>query len=129
MGGGSSSNYILLKIYKKAIFYYAYGNDAIILNYLFKYKISNDTSVGFPESALNKVQSTLENLKIPFGLYFDEANHYEYKVKQLNYDKYLNLSLKKLSKVKRIDKIIDKLNNCSEEQLLNILEVSEKCLK
>ena len=60
----------LIKIGK---FYNVYLRDAYILSYLFGYKLrdmeQNIKTCGFPETALNKVISTLENKKINYYLF------------------------------------------------------------
>ena len=50
-----SQNIILLK---SGTFYVAYENDAYILNYLLQYQI-NDSKIGFPKSAIDKVFEVL----------------------------------------------------------------------
>lgn len=49
-GGGST----LIVRQASLIFYETYDDDAIILNYLFNYKITGSNRVGFPNTALNK---------------------------------------------------------------------------
>ena len=56
-------NYIVLV--KFGNFYKCFDKDALILSYLMNYKI-NDNSVGFPESALGKVISTLKSTSVNF---------------------------------------------------------------
>ena len=57
-----------LQLYKIGNFYNIYGDDAIILNYLFGYKILIDGKVCFPESALIKVINTIEDKKIDYQI-------------------------------------------------------------
>ena len=57
-GGGT-----LIVRQTSGIFFETYDNDAIILNYLFNYKITGSNRVGFPNTALSKVINTLENKK------------------------------------------------------------------
>lgn len=65
-------NYI--SIYKSGKFYNAFNDDGIILHYLLGYKyLEHKKSIGFPESALNKVKTTLENEKISYKIY-DSCN-------------------------------------------------------
>lgn len=58
-------NYIVLV--KFGNFYKCFDKDALILSYLMNYKI-NDNSVGFPESSLGKVISTLKSTSVNFVL-------------------------------------------------------------
>ena len=53
----------LLLIFKSGRFYNTYGDDSIILNYLFGYKIIKENKVGFPINSLVKVLNTLEDKK------------------------------------------------------------------
>lgn len=60
-------------------FYHAYGKDAIILSYLFNYKIKiqeNIYTCGFPLASYKKVISKLEDKKINY-LMVDRRNNYE----------------------------------------------------
>ena len=58
----------ILLIFKNGTFYNAYKDDAIILNYLFGYKILKDNKAGFPENSFTKVINELENKKIDYKL-------------------------------------------------------------
>ena len=53
---------------KVGSFYYCYGRDSYIISYLFKYKINilkdYTYSCSFPQNAINKVISVLENKQI-----------------------------------------------------------------
>lgn len=75
---------VLVKIGK---FYSAYGKDAVILSYIFQYKVkyveNNIQSVGFSEGALNKVLTKLEEFKINY-LILDRRNDYEVDEKSNN---------------------------------------------
>lgn len=60
-----------LVIIKVGNFYHIYDEDAIIMFYLFKYKI-NDNKVGFPIRSLDKVINKLTKNSINY--YIDESN-------------------------------------------------------
>ena len=81
-----SQNIILLK---SGTFYVAYENDAYILNYLLQYQI-NDSKIGFPKSATDKVLEVLKENNINF-LFEDVKIEYD----NNNYDKILYLAKKK----------------------------------
>lgn len=55
-----------LLILKNGSFYSTYKEDAIILNFILKYKIFDEFRVGFPEMALTKVINALEEKKIDY---------------------------------------------------------------
>ncbi len=84
-GGGT-----LIVRQTSGIFFETYDNDAIILNYLFNYKITGSNRVGFPNTALSKVINTLENKKIDYSLYYLNGLKEEHHTKPNNYDKVLN---------------------------------------
>lgn len=69
-----------LCMFKIGAFYHVYNRDSYILSYLFNYKIkdlaSNHKECGFPESALPKVMTKLENNKINY-LLIDRRNNYD----------------------------------------------------
>lgn len=79
-----------LVLFKVGSFYTTYGNDALLLNYLFSYQIKND-KLGFPISALNKVLFELEQKKISYLIVSDEENH-EKCFDDNQYFSYLNLT-------------------------------------
>ena len=60
-------------------FYHSYDDDGIILNYLFNYKIKDNSMVGFPVSSLDKVKRRLEKEKVICGYHtvinWDKTNH------------------------------------------------------
>lgn len=53
------------------LFCYAFDDDAIILNYLFGYKLKKQ-QVGFPKNALEKVIDELEEKKIDYKIISEE---------------------------------------------------------
>ena len=71
------TNVLLIKVGK---FYHAYGKDAYIISFLFDYQLKkvegNTNTTGFPETALNKIQTTLEEKNINYML-ISRANNYE----------------------------------------------------
>lgn len=79
-----------LQLYKVGNFYNIYGDGAIILNYLFGYKILIDGKVGFSESALVKVINTIEDKKIDYQIINKEKDVIK---KYGNYNKVLKQAL------------------------------------
>ncbi len=114
------SNNVVLR--KNGGFYSVYGDDAFILYYLFHYKIIDD-KVGFPLSGYNKVINCLEDNLINYS----DSNKnisVNYKKKN-NYNKFLNLGKKKHSLDFRINSIMEKINNLSENDIDEILDLIE----
>ncbi len=62
---------------KKGIFYMAYQDDALILNYLFNYQVKDDAA-GFPEITLGKVLEELKYRQINIYILNDSDEIYEY---------------------------------------------------
>lgn len=59
-----------LFLYKSGKFFNVFGDDGIIIHYLFGYKfVVYKNCAGFPESALVKVTTKLDSEKIPYKLY------------------------------------------------------------
>lgn len=83
---------VLIKV---GTFYNAYFKDAILLSYLFGYKIKkldkNVNNCGFPVSTLNNVKYLLEQKKINY-IIIDKAHNYEENEKENFYIKILKLS-------------------------------------
>lgn len=123
---------VLVKIGK---FYSAYGKDAVILSYIFRYKVkyveNNVQSVGFPEGALNKVISKLEELKINY-LILDRRNNYEVDEKSNNknlnkYDDYYNKAKEYVKYKIKLDDIYEYLSfNIKEKYSKDIIIKVEK---
>ncbi len=66
-------------IVKAGTFYNVYERDAIILAYLFDYKIktiNGCSNVGFPKSTINKVVNKLETMQINY-IVLDKTHNYE----------------------------------------------------
>lgn len=115
---------IFVKIGK---FYSVYGKDADIISYIFQYKIksveNNIHSVGFPETALNKVIAKVEELKINY-LFLDRRNNYEIDEKSDN--KNLNRYNEYYTKAKEYVKYKVKLDDLYEYLSLTIKEKYSK---
>lgn len=123
---------LLIKVGK---FYQAYGKDAYIVSYLFDYQLkkveTNINMVGFPESALNKVEKKLEDIKIDYML-IDRASDYEVlgdeQFKGENqYLVFYNKAHKYISRKNKADAVYEYLlNNISDENFKEkILKIEE----
>ena len=122
-------NYVVL--IEIGSFYYCYGKDTFIINYLEKYKIkileNNIYSCSFPKSTYNKVITQLEGKKINY-IVLDRRNNYEEQeksnFKNLNsYEKYYELGKAENASKIRIEKITNYLNTHSKDkELINNIE-------
>lgn len=115
------SNMVTLR--KSGGFYMCFDNDAIILSYLFGYKIVNGR-VGFPISALNKVLNGLENNFISF-INLDDGNKISFGKKN-SYRYYLDKGKKKIDIDYRINSIMEKIGSWDEEKLLGFIDMIEE---
>ena len=96
-----SSKSIVLR--KSGGFYQAFDDDALIINYLFDYKINNH-KCGFPLKTLDKVINILEEKSISYIIKNKEEIIKDFKKKN-NYNKYLDKSKTKYN-IKNIHKLI-----------------------
>ena len=125
---------ILVKIGK---FYHAYGKDAYIVSFLFNYQLKkadiNTKTTGFPEVALNKVLSVLEDKKISY-MVIDRGANYEVtdeeNYKQANtYSEIYNIAHKYQSKKNKIDEIYEYLiSNINDEEIRQKINSIEEIL-
>ena len=121
---------VLIKI---GSFYNAYFKDAIIMNYLFGYKIKqvevNVNSCGFPVSSINSVKYVLEQKNISYIL-IDRAHNYEEmereEFKENEYSQYYDKGYKYFYIKNRIDNIsvalLENINSEGIKDLLNKIE-------
>lgn len=103
-------------------FIYVYGKDAVIVSYMYNYqikKVGNINSCGFPEVALNKVISRLEDNKINYML-IDRSNEFntecEYRYGNKNrYDEIYSKANKYITKRNKVNEIygylMENINN------------------
>ena len=116
-----------LQLYKIGKFYNIYGDGAIILNYLFGYKILIDGKVGFPESALIKVINTIEDKKIDYQIINKDGNDVIKKYGNFNsYNKILKQALEYRNIKSRVEHSQELINNVSDitilEKIIGVIE-------
>ena len=104
-------------------FYQVFDNDALIVNYLFNYKINN-YRCGFPINVINKVINTLEEKSINYIIKGEEEIVKDYKRKN-NYSKYLDKSISRSSINRRINNILDRISKMDENKLNDIIDIIE----
>ena len=112
-----------LVIHKNSLFYDVHGDDAVILHYLFDYKIIKER-VGFPENAKLKVVNMLEEKKINYKIVDEEEVCKDFK--NLNqYNTYLIKSEDKIKLNLRVENILKKLEEMDSNSLYKVLEKIE----
>lgn len=98
---------------KSGIFYQSFNDDAILLNYIFKYKLNsiNNTQfkIGFPISNINDVIRILNNEKVNYVIYDNKMNIVTKKFKNNMYNNMLIISKENLSNEIKIEQIIVRL--------------------
>lgn len=114
-------------------FYYAYGKDAYIMSYIFKYKLTkieqyNVYSCAFPKQSLPRIEAQLENNKINY-IIVDKRNNYDVDEKSDNknlntYDKWFKKAQKYIQIKRSIDAIYHYVMNHIEEE-----NIKEKLIK
>lgn len=125
---------LLVKVGK---FYHAYGKDSYILAFLFNYQIkkveTNVNTIGFPEMALNKVLTTLEDKNVDY-IILEKASNYEvieeqdFKDKNQYTDLY-NKAHKYITRKNKIDAIYEHLiSNLSDENMKEKINKVEEIL-
>lgn len=119
-------NKYVVRLYKSGKFYNAFGDDGLILHELLGYKyIEYKNSVGFPESAINKVESKLESEKISYSVYEKDNLLEEYKGIDKNYKIVLSKTLKNYAIEKRLTRLKNKINNLTIEELERVIDSLE----
>lgn len=100
------------------------------MNILFGYKVLPKFKGGFPDNAINKIIRGLDQNKISYQIVFKDKDPIIHDFENNNmYDSYLEKALLVIDKKNRIDLIVQKIKDSSDEQLEEILRIFEKCLK
>ena len=114
------SKYITFR--KNGKFYNCVGDDALILNYLFNYKIVND-KVGFPETAMNKVFSAIENNKISYVIIENDTTKKHIIKRNNKYEDILIKSKSNMDLNNKVNIIESNLRKLDEERLNIIIDI------
>ena len=115
-----------VSLYKTGKFFNAYSDGAVILHHLVGYKyLKPKNSVGFPESALTKVKAILENNDLSYEIYDKKDLVEKHKGIKSKYNKILKESLKSIDIEERLERLKEKLNNYTLEDLEKIVEALE----
>ena len=117
-------NYI--RMYKSGKFYNAFCDDGIILHFLLGYKyLEHKKCVGFPAAAYTKVKQKLESEKLSYQIFEKEELIEEYKGISKNYKIILKKALNSLDVEARMNRLNKIIENLSEKELNNLIEVIE----
>lgn len=112
-----------ISLYKSGKFYNAFGDNAIIIHYLMGYKyVEYKKSAGFPEAAYNKVINKLQEEKVSYCVYEKEEIIDSYKGIGKNYQILLKESLKRLEMEQRINRLKERIEDFTVEDLERVIE-------
>lgn len=112
-----------VRLYKSGKFYNAFGDEGMILHELLGYKyIEYKNSVGFPESAINKVKGKLDSVNISYSIYEKDNLLEEHKGIDKNYKIVLSKALKNYDIEKRLTRLKEKINGLTTEGLERIVD-------
>lgn len=112
-----------LFLYKSGKFFNVFGDDGIIIHYLFGYKfVVYKNCAGFPESALVKVTTKLDSEKISYKLYEKDTLIKDVKGVKNNYKKVLKNALKQMEMENRLDRLQSKLDAFTIDDLEKVIE-------
>lgn len=104
-----NDNYTLI-IIKNGIFYYSYSEDAVILWFLFDYKIKDDTELGFGTNSYDKVLKELRKSNISFKVFSSSDVILDsYDADYNLYKSYHALSDKKYKESKELESLFSKV--------------------
>ena len=90
-------------------FYRCFYDDALIMSYLFNYKITNRNTVGFPINTLNNVLDKLKDNKISCVVVYEINNVISYVIIDNKYMEVLDKAIK-YDNVKEAVKVISELS-------------------
>ena len=122
-------------IVKAGTFYNVYERDAVIIAYLFSYKIKRIDgcpNVGFPKSVINKVLNKLEIMQINY-IVLDKTHNYEEDKMNFKKDNNYEVVYEKANKQLNISKRIEFINeylmkNIEKEDIKNVLKQMEQII-
>lgn len=116
-------NNYCVKLYKSGKFYNAFGDDGLVLHELLGYKyLEHRQSVGFPESALDKVLLKLEQEKVAYETYNKDEKINSFKGIKKNYNNILKKSLKSVDVEQRMNRLKKIIDNCTKDEIEAIIE-------
>ena len=115
----------IVKIRKQGKFYVAYEDDGYVIHAIMGYKMSNG-KVGFPINSLGKVTAMLEEYKINYQVLEKEEEITKMTFPKNHYRSYCLEGKKQCDEVVRINCLIEKIKNLSQEQLALVLKYIEE---
>ena len=112
------------------MFYNVYEIDAYIFNSIFGYKILDNKKVGFPSSILNKIINTLEDNHINYNIIFkDKDNIIKDFKNRNNYNKYKDKAIEQMDINNKVNMMIDKIKNASNDEIERLVYIIYEVFK
>lgn len=113
-----------LVLIKVGVFYITFDKDATILNYLYNYQINKD-KVGFPIKLIDKIITSLDNMRLNYFIYDNETEYLENNFNGNNYLDLLSKSKKKVYDNKMIDYLIERIKDIVVENPSNYSRIKD----
>lgn len=113
-----------LVLIKVGVFYITFDKDATILNYLYNYQINKD-KVGFPIKLIDKIITSLDNMRLNYFIYDNETEYLENNFNDNNYLDLLSKSKKKVYDNKMIDYLIERIKDIVVENPSNYSRIKD----
>ncbi len=108
-------------------FFNTYNEDALLINYLLGYKLLDGKRAGFPDIALEKVTSKLEECNISYTVNYLDKEPIKKDFRKRNaYHKYLKEAKEKIDFKTKVDLILLKIENASLQEIEDILELIDE---
>ena len=112
------------------MFYNVYEIDAYIFNNIFGYKILDNKKVGFPSSILNKVINTLEDNHMNYNIIVKGKNNIikDFKNRK-KYNKYKDKAIEQMDINNKVNMMIDKIKNASNDEIERLVYIIYEVFK
>lgn len=108
-------------------FFNTYNEDALLINYLLGYKLLDGKRAGFPDIALEKVTSKLEECNISYTVNYLDKEPIKKDFRKRNaYHRYLKEAKEKIDFKTRAQLILSKIENASLQEIEEILELIDE---
>lgn len=116
-----------VRIRKQGKFYNAYEDDAYVIHAALGYKVSNGR-VGFPITAIGRVQNELEERKINYVVIEKDVEVEKKDFSNNTYNKYFKIGIESVDKIKNYENLILKIKELPPEKIDKILDFIERVI-
>lgn len=128
MDSNNEKNYLM--IVKNGKFYNAYGTDAYIMNFLFDYRIVGNEKIGFPDSRLQGIITSLEGYKISYQITTSKDDVISKNFKTNNrYKSYAKNALKNVNINIKINTLVRKIREIPQDKIEETVDRMLECIE